>query len=79
MDNIEEVFSQILSHLSISKEQIRMNASFAHDFDFEKSQFDCLAFYIETYFKIKIKKEEYTELHTIGSAMDFVKRKLDLY
>ncbi len=78
MDNIEEEFSQILNYLSISNEQIRMDASFVDDFDFEESQFDCLAFYIETYFKIKIKKEEYTELHTIGSAMDFVKRKLDL-
>jgi len=51
MDNIEEVFSQILRYLNIPMEQVRKEGSFVDDFDFEEIPFDCLAFYIEKYFK----------------------------
>jgi len=64
--------------MGIPKEQIKMEASFADDFDFEEFQFTCLAFYIGIYFKVTILETDYFELNTIGSAMNFVKRKLDV-
>jgi len=76
MKKIEEKFSLIFKYMGIPKEQIRMEASFTNDFDFEEFQFACLVFYIGSYFKINIRERDYTELNTIGSAMDFVRRKL---
>ena len=55
-----------------------MEASFTKDFDFEDFQFTCLAFYIGIYFKINIRERDYAELNTIGSTIDFVKRKLNV-
>ena len=63
--------------MGIPKEQIRKEASFIKDFDFEDFQFTCLAFYIGIYFKINIRERDYAELNTIGNTMDFVKRKLE--
>ena len=78
MNNVEEKFSMIFKYMGIPKEQIRMEASFENDFDFEEFQFTCLAFYIGIYFKINIRERDYAELNTIGSTMDFVKRKLEV-
>jgi acyl carrier protein len=64
--------------MGFPKEKIRPEASFANDFDFEEFQFACLVFYIGSYFKINILEAEYAELNTIGNAMDFVKRKLEV-
>jgi len=78
MKIIEEKFSLIFKYMGIPKEQIRMEASFAKDFDFEEFQFACLVFYIGSYFKINIRETDYAELNTIGNAMDFVKRRLQV-
>jgi len=78
MKMIEEKFSLIFKYMGIPKEQIRMEASFANDFDFEEFQFTCLVFYIGSYFKINIRETDYAELNTIGNAMNFVKRKLQV-
>lgn len=77
MYNLEEKFSLIFSYMEISKEEARMDASFIKDFNFEELQFRALAFYLETYFEITIRNEDFTELLTIGSAMNFVRKKLD--
>lgn len=74
---IEEKFSQIFRYMGIPREQIREEASFAHDFDFEEFQYTCLAFYIGIYFKINIRERDYAEITTIGNTINFVKRKLD--
>jgi acyl carrier protein len=76
MKNIEEKFFCIFKYMGIPKEQIRMDASFLKDFEFEEFQFGYLVFYLESYFRITISENEYPELDTIGSSMDFVKRKL---
>lgn len=76
MQEIEKEFSQIFNYMGIPKEQIRMDASFTKDFDFDEFQFTCLALYIEIYFKINIKESDYVQLNTIGSTMDFVRTKL---
>jgi hypothetical protein len=55
-----------------------MEVSFAKDFDFEEFQFACLVFYIGSYFQINIGETDYAELNTIGNAMDFVKRRLQV-
>lgn len=78
MKIVEEKFSLIFKYMGIPKEQIRMEASFANDFDFEEFQFACLFFYIGSYFKINIREMDYPELNTIGNAMSFVKRKLQV-
>jgi len=76
MHIIEYKFSQIFKYMGLPEEQIRMEASFVNDFDFEEFQFNCLAFYIGSYFKINIIENDYTELNTIGSAMNLVRKKL---
>jgi len=64
--------------MGLPKEQIRPEASFFTDFDFVDFQFNCLVVCIGTYFKINIQERDYSELNTIGEAMDFVKRKLEI-
>ena len=74
---VEEKFSQIFRYMGLPKDKIRSEASFEKDFDFGEFQFTCLAFYIGIYFKINIREKDYSEIDTVGGAMDFVKRKLD--
>jgi acyl carrier protein len=78
MHIIEYKFSQIFKYMGFPEEKIRPEASFVADFDFEEFQFNCLVFYIGSYFKINIREGDYAELNTIGSAMNFVKRKLEV-
>jgi acyl carrier protein len=78
MHTVEQKFSQIFKYMGIPKDQIKMDASFKKDFDFEDFQFTCLAFYIGIYFNINIKERDYVELNTIGSTIDFVKRKVSM-
>ena len=78
MHIIDYKFSQIFKYMGFPEEKIRPEASFIADFDFEDFQFNCLVFYIGSYFKINIKESDYPELNTIGNAMNFVKRKLEL-
>ena len=78
MHIIEYKFSLIFKYMGLPQEQIRPEASFVADFDFEDFQFNCLVFYIGSYFKINIKESDYPELDTIGNAIDFVKRKLEV-
>jgi hypothetical protein len=79
MHTIEEKFTQILKYMGIPKEKIHENASFVSDFDFEDFQFTCLAFYLGVYFKINIREKDYAELNTIGSTLNFVRKKLEVY
>jgi acyl carrier protein len=79
MHTIEEKFTQILKYMGIPKEKIHENASFVSDFDFEDFQFTCLAFYLGIYFKINIREKDYAELNTIGSTLNFVRKKLEVY
>jgi len=78
METIEEIFSDILKFMRISEEQIRPEASFVTDFHFKDVDFICLILYINIYFKINIKEKDYVELKTVGSAIDFIKRKLNV-
>jgi len=78
MHIVEYKFSQIFKYMGFPEEKIRPEASFVVDFDFEEFQFNCLVFYIGSYFKINIREGDYAELNTIGSAMNFVKRKLEV-
>ncbi len=77
MQTIEEKFSQIFKYMGIPKEQIRMEAFFINDFDFDDFQFTCLAFYIGLHFKINIRERDYAEMDTIGNTINLVRRKLD--
>lgn len=76
MKDISVKFEQILRFFGISKGEVRMEASFVKDFGFEDLQFRCLAFHLENYFNISIRRDEYVELDTIGHAMSFVNRKI---
>ncbi len=76
MHIIEYKFSQIFKYMGLPEEQIRMEASFTEDFDFEEFQFNCLVYYIGTYFKINITENDYAELNTIGSSIGLVRKKL---
>jgi len=78
MHIIDYKFSQIFKYMGLPEEEIRPEASFEKDFDFEEFQFNCLVFYIGSYFKLNICEGDYIELNTIGSTMNFVKRKLEV-
>lgn len=78
MHIIEYKFLQIFRYMGLPDQEIRQDASFRKDFDFEEFQFNCLVFYIGSYFKINIVESEYPELETIGSTMNFVKKKLNV-
>lgn len=77
MHQIEEKFSRIFKYMGIPEEQVRPDASFVKDLKFEEFQFNCLVFYIGSYFKIEIRECDYKELKTIGSTMAFVRKKLE--
>jgi hypothetical protein len=76
MQKTEEKFSLIFKYMGIPTEEIRMDASFVKDFEFEEFQMGYLVFYVGSYFRINFRESEYPELDTIGSSMDFVRRKL---
>lgn len=76
MKGIEEKFALIFKYMGIPVEQIKIESSFVKDFEFVEFQFGYLVFYLESYFRINITEGEFLELDTIGSTMDFVKRKL---
>ena len=76
MKNIDEKFTSIFKYMGIPKEQLRPETSFVKDFGFEEFQFNYLVFYLGSYFKINIRETDYAELNTIGSTMDFVRRKI---
>ena len=58
-------------------EQVQPNASFVTDFGFEEFQYNCLAFYIGSYFEIDTKECNVKELKTIGRVVNFVSNKLE--
>ncbi len=76
MKTVEEEFTQILNFMGIPNHQIRNEASFAKDYDFDETQFISLALYIGIFFKINLKDTDYDQLNTVGNAIDFVKRKM---
>jgi len=78
MYSIENEFTQILIFMGIPKESIRNDASFLIDYDFDESQFICLALYLGIFFRINVKESEYAEIDTVGGAINFVKKKLEI-
>ncbi len=62
--------------MGIFENQIRMEASFTKDYEFNEFQFTCLVLYIEKYFDIKILPKDYIYLDTVGSTIGFVHSKL---
>ena len=76
MHIIEYKFLQIFRYMGLPEKEIKKEASFRKHFDFEEFQFNCLVFYIGSYFKINVVESDYTELETIGSTMNFVRKKL---
>lgn len=75
---VEEEFTQILNFMGIPNDQIRNEASFSKDFDFDESQFICLVLYLDLFFRINVKESEYAEMDTIGRAINLVKKKLEI-
>ena len=51
MHIIDYKFSQIFKYMGLPEQEVRMYASFVNDFDFQEFQFNCLVFYIGSYFK----------------------------
>lgn len=76
MHTIEERFSLVLKYMGIPSKEINMESSFVKDFEFGEFQFGYLVFYLESYFRIKIKESDYSELNTIGSTKELVIRKV---
>lgn len=76
MHTLEEKFSLILKYMGIPAKEINMENSFVKDFEFGEFQFGYLVFYLESYFRIKIKESDFPELNTIGSTKELVTRKV---
>ena len=79
MDQIEEKISRILKYMGIPIEEVRPEASFVKDFEFNDFQFNCLVYYITNYFEIIVRKFDYPQLTTIGSTVNFIRSKKGLY
>jgi len=79
MEQIEEKFSRILKYMGIPKEEIRPDASFAVDFEFNEFQFNCLVYYISNYFDISVSESDYPQLTTIGNTKNFIRNKKGLF
>jgi len=79
MDQIEEKFSRIMKYMGIPGEDFRPDASFVQDFEFNEFQFNCLVYYINTYFDIEVINSDYKQLTTIGSTMNFIRSKKGIY
>lgn len=79
MEQIEEKFSRILKYMGIPDQEIRPDASFVSDFEFNEFQFNCLVYYISNYFDITVNESDYTQLTTIGSTKNFIRNKKGLY
>ena len=79
MDQIDEKISRILKYMGIPSEEVRPDASFVKDFEFNDFQFNCLVYYITNYFDIIVRKFDYPQLTTIGSTVNFIRSKKGLY
>jgi acyl carrier protein len=75
MDQTEKKFSMILKYMGIPNEEVRPEASFVTDFEFNEFQFNCLVYYITNYFDIPVRECDYPELNTIGKTLNFIRRK----
>lgn len=76
MHTIEKRFSLILKYMGIPANDINTQTSFVKDLEFGEFQFGYLVYYLESYFRIKIKESDYCELDTIGSTKEFVRSKV---
>jgi len=74
MDQIEEKISRILKYMGIPAEEVRPEASFVKDFEFNDFQFNCLVYYINNYFDFIVGENDYKHLTTIGSTIKFIRR-----
>jgi acyl carrier protein len=79
MDQIEEKISRILKYMGIPDEEVRLDASFVKDFEFNDFQFNCLVYYINNYFDISVSECDYPQLTTIGSTINFIRSKKGIY
>ena len=79
MDQIEEKFSRILKYMGIPDEEIRPEASFVLDFEFNEFQFNCLVYYISNYFDMSVSESDYPQLSTIDTTKNFIRNKKGLY
>ena len=65
--------------MGVPQEKINDEASLIEDYDFDESQFICLALYMGIFFKVNVRSSEYDEIATVGGAINLVKRKLEIY
>jgi len=79
MDQLEEKISRILKYMGIPDEEVRLDASFVKDFEFNDFQFNCLVYYITNYFDISVREYDYPQLTTIGSTINFIRSKKRFY
>ena len=75
MYQLEEKFSRILKYMGIPGAEVRPDASFVKDFEFNDFQFNCLVYYITNYFDILVRECDYPQLSTIGSTINFIRSK----
>jgi len=65
--------------MGIPSEEIRPEASFVSDFEFNEFQFNCLVYYIINYFDISVNECDFPQLTTIESTKNFIRGKKELY
>lgn len=73
MDEIEEKISRILRYMGIPYDEVRPEASFVNDFEFNEFQFNCLVYYILNYYDIQVAECDYPKLSTIGNTIEFIR------
>ena len=66
----------ILKYMGITRRRLKLNASFVDDFKFGNFHFACLETSIGAYFNVKLGKQDYAELKTVGDAVLLIRDKL---
>jgi len=68
-----------MKYMGIPNEEVRPDASFVKDFEFNEFQFNCLVYYIVNYFDISVSESDYLQLTTIDSTKNFIRNKKGIY
>jgi len=70
---------KVLRKTGVHREQIRLDASFNDDLNFDKLDWTLFVYYLEGFFKINIEDQEIMKLSYVNETLDFVSRRKGSY
>ena len=67
---------RILRKLGVTREDIKPETQFDNDLFFDKNDWNCFMFFVESKFNIAISEEEEIKFQTIGNSISIVNKHL---